>query len=153
MLPVCSSTTVGGNGNVLSIAQGPTCQQNLYTATVTEGTSVGTFVLRVGATSPTGSSIVWSIPDNSLGRFTINPTTGDVSVAQTLSRRWRAALEFQVRGTDTQTGLVSQDVSKMVFFSILRFFAERNESPQKQQKMHNNHCFVELFLFGRYVVE
>lgn len=88
----------GFNNGVINISQGPTCQQNLYTATVLEGTAVGTFVQRVNATSPTGSSIVWSIPDNPLGRFTINPQTGDISTAQTLGRRPRAALEFRVRG-------------------------------------------------------
>ncbi|GAU91169.1 hypothetical protein RvY_03478-2 [Ramazzottius varieornatus] len=103
----------GFNNGVINISQGPTCQQNLYTATVLEGTAVGTFVQRVNATSPTGSSIVWSIPDNPLGRFTINPQTGDISTAQTLGRRPRAALEFRVRGTDSQTGLYCESTIRI----------------------------------------
>ncbi|XP_055337786.1 protocadherin Fat 1-like [Paramacrobiotus metropolitanus] len=75
----------------------PSCSQPLYTGIVSENAPIGTFVVRAIAT---GDRIQWSISDTAFERFSVNPTTGEVSVAGSLKRRTRAAMEFKLRATD-----------------------------------------------------
>jgi hypothetical protein len=92
------------------------CGQPLYTAAVSETAQPGTFVATAAASDFNGVPLTWSIPDTTLTKFSINPTTGVVSVANQLSRSFsggflRSALEFRVRATETTN---SQNVSHQV---------------------------------------
>ncbi|XP_055331177.1 mucin-2-like [Paramacrobiotus metropolitanus] len=80
------------------------CGQPLYTGAVVETAQPGTFILRASATDTAGIPLTWSIPDTSLRSFQINPTTGDITTALQLSRRFtRSALEFRIRASETGT--------------------------------------------------
>ncbi|GAV09787.1 hypothetical protein RvY_19271 [Ramazzottius varieornatus] len=81
-----------------------TCSQALYTASINETAAIGTLVLTPTATNANSNTLVWSIDDTSLQKFTINPSTGAISVGSQLARSFavgRSALEFTIKAADS----------------------------------------------------
>ncbi|XP_055343371.1 protocadherin Fat 2-like [Paramacrobiotus metropolitanus] len=97
------------------VALTPTCGQSLYTGITYEQAPPGTFIVKATATSPVGNQMTWSIQDTTFGRFSINPVTGDVSVAGSLARTamQRSALEFRIRATDTSNQLYCESTVRV----------------------------------------
>ncbi|GAU96736.1 hypothetical protein RvY_08137 [Ramazzottius varieornatus] len=93
----------------------PTCGQPLYTGVVNENSAPGTFILTAAASSASGSPLTWSIQDTTLQRFSINPSTGAVTVAGSLARaaRQRSALEFRIRATDNSNYLYCESTVRV----------------------------------------
>ena len=80
----------------------PVCAQPLYTAVVSDTVAPGTFLLRVTAVDPSGGTVNYSIQDSAFKRFSINTVTGDITVSNTLQRKFtRSAVEIRVRATQT----------------------------------------------------
>lgn len=63
---------------------------------------VGSRVLTARAYNPLGGPLRWSLPDTTLGRFSIDPDHGDLMVASPLSRHGRSAMEFMARASNQQ---------------------------------------------------
>jgi hypothetical protein len=84
----------------------------------------GTFILRVAAVDPSNNTLQYSIQDSAFQRFSINAATGDVSVTNTLQRKYtRSAVEFRVRATQTGgSRLVSFAFEASFFLKKILFF-------------------------------
>lgn len=117
--PSSQANSMGTNGTLSRPP--PVCSQPLYTGIVSENAPVGTFIVRAIAD---GDRIQWTISDTAFERFSVNPITGEVSVAGTLKRRTRAAMEFKLRATDA-FGLVSL-YSLVSGFDVSRFISLDN---------------------------
>ena len=117
-----AATTGGGYKKKIS------CGQLFYTATVFESTPPGTAVLQLNGTGTGGCPLKWSIEDNSLGRFNINPNSGIITIGGPLIRKFtRSAMEIRVRGTDcnSDVGLIhlfSGNFFLPIFYALLCLF-------------------------------
>jgi hypothetical protein len=119
----------GGGGYGYGAVAAPTtstpvsCGQLFYTATVFESTPAGSQVLRLNGTGSAGCSLRWSIVDNPLGRFTIDPASGVISVAGALIRRYvRSAMEIRVRGTDCVGSVSIVNISILSIKRTMEFY-------------------------------
>ncbi|XP_055339319.1 uncharacterized protein LOC129588924 [Paramacrobiotus metropolitanus] len=90
----------------------PVCTAPYYTGNIQQNATAGSFITRVSATDPNGGNITYSIPDTSLQRFTVNPTSGDIYTSTNLTRRFRSTLEFTVRASNA-AGLYCDSVVRV----------------------------------------
>lgn len=120
----------------------PTCGQPLYTGVVNENSAPGTFILTAAASSASGSPLTWSIQDTTLQRFSINPSTGAVTVAGSLARAalQRSALEFRIRATDNSNYLVS-DLSAYSIFNLHHHQTEPSANEFADIVFPSDACF------------
>lgn len=80
---------------------GPVFSKEKYDAQVSEGASVGSAVLTLKATDPEGDEVSYSIVEgNDQGVFTIDSSSGTVSVAKRLNREEVALYTLQVKAED-----------------------------------------------------
>ncbi len=75
-----------------------------------ENSAIGTTVgITAQASDPDGTdSVTYSLDDNAGGRFTINSTTGVVTVAGSLDRETAATYNITVRATSTDSSSTTQ---------------------------------------------
>ncbi|KAH9361678.1 hypothetical protein HPB48_005169 [Haemaphysalis longicornis] len=80
---------------------GPVFSKEKYDAQVSEGASVGSAVLTLKATDPEGDEVSYSIVEgNNQGVFTIDSSSGTVSVAKRLNREEVALYTLQIKAED-----------------------------------------------------
>lgn len=80
---------------------GPVFSKEKYEAQVSEGASVGSAVLTLKATDPEGDDVTYSIVEgNDKGVFTVDSSSGTISVAKTLNREEVASYTLQVKAED-----------------------------------------------------
>ncbi len=89
---------------------GPISDANASANTVLENSAIGTTVgITAQASDPDGTdSVTYSLDDNAGGRFTINSTTGVVTVAGSLDRETAATYNITVRATSTDSSSTTQ---------------------------------------------
>ena len=117
----------------------PVFQNTPYVAFIEDSIAVGSFVTRISATDPdTGSNaeIVYSLPSQSLGLFSVNATTGEVHTVMTLNGVMLSSpIQLTVRAQDGgETPLSSETIvsihvmdSRAPLFSPLTYTANVSE--------------------------
>ncbi|OQV26221.1 putative Protocadherin Fat 4 [Hypsibius exemplaris] len=140
-LPQSQSSGSSNNGLVCSTCRPPpVCSQPLYTSIIPENAAVGTSVVRASAT---GQGLQWSISDTAFERFSISPTTGEVSVAGSLKRRVRAAMEFKIRATDV-FGLWCDSIVRI---NVMPDDSSGGNNPGRNSNTNSQPYFVQSYYY------
>ncbi len=93
-----------------------TSASDLFTLAVNENTNNGTIVGTVGAEDRDGDSdtLTYTLTDDAGGRFTIDSSTGEITVAGALDHESAASHTVTVRVTDAQSAFSEQQITIQV---------------------------------------